>query len=565
MRISVLADAPRFAPSVALTLLLTIAAPLSRAADQTCPDPAASPPPSGICSVTAGDAAHLLRGSVLLPDGIATHGSVMIDAAGAITCAGCGCQTVAGAATATRIDCANGVISPGLIDLRNLITFSQNPPYADSGERYEHRHDWRKGQNGHTMIFAAGSANNNQIQWAELRSLMAGVTSATSSSSVANLMRNLATSTRLDGLTGTAASADTFPLSDSAGQTLTSGCGYPALPTAPAAGRYVFVAAEGINTAARNEFLCLSGLQSPFADVLTNASMGAAIALRASDAQVIAAHTASVVWQPRNDLTLYGMTAPVSLYDTFAVPIALGTVWTPTGSVQLQRELACADSYNATYLARHFSDAALWKMVTLNAALAAGFSAELGQLGAGRVADIAVFDASGHAGYRGVIDAQASDVVLVLKGGVPMFGEDAVLAALGGGDGVCDALDVCGSPRRLCVQRETGITLASLSTANASNYPLFQCGIVLNEPLCKPVRTTPNLAPLYSGDPAPGDLDGDGVPDASDVCPLVFDPPRPVDGMVQLDSDADGIGDACDPCPLDGSNACDTIFSDDFE
>jgi Thrombospondin type 3 repeat len=38
------------------------------------------------------------------------------------------------------------------------------------------------------------------------------------------------------------------------------------------------------------------------------------------------------------------------------------------------------------------------------------------------------------------------------------------------------------------------------------------------------------------------DEDGDGIPDAIDVCPYVADPQ-------QLDSDGDGVGDACDPEP----------------
>src|SRR5437660_1556617 len=38
------------------------------------------------------------------------------------------------------------------------------------------------------------------------------------------------------------------------------------------------------------------------------------------------------------------------------------------------------------------------------------------------------------------------------------------------------------------------------------------------------------------------DEDGDGTPDAVDVCPEVADD--------QFDSDCDGVGDACDPEPL---------------
>lgn len=47
-------------------------------------------------------------------------------------------------------------------------------------------------------------------------------------------------------------------------------------------------------------------------------------------------------------------------------------------------------------------------------------------------------------------------------------------------------------------------------------------------------------AHLY--DANPDDLDGDGVPNASDDCPEAFDP-------FQGDEDADKVGDACDDCP----------------
>ncbi|MEE8557949.1 MAG: M6 family metalloprotease domain-containing protein [Myxococcota bacterium] len=41
--------------------------------------------------------------------------------------------------------------------------------------------------------------------------------------------------------------------------------------------------------------------------------------------------------------------------------------------------------------------------------------------------------------------------------------------------------------------------------------------------------------------PPEGDLDGDGIPDRSDVCPTVSDP-------AQADRDGDGVGNACDSC-----------------
>jgi hypothetical protein len=40
----------------------------------------------------------------------------------------------------------------------------------------------------------------------------------------------------------------------------------------------------------------------------------------------------------------------------------------------------------------------------------------------------------------------------------------------------------------------------------------------------------------------PDDIDGDGIPNVSDVCPGVQDP-------AQHDEDGDGLGDACDVCP----------------
>jgi hypothetical protein len=55
------------------------------------------------------------------------------------------------------------------------------------------------------------------------------------------------------------------------------------------------------------------------------------------------------------------------------------------------------------------------------------------------------------------------------------------------------------------------------------------------------------------GSPAPTctghDEDGDGFPDACDVCPTVFDPDQRDVGELLAGASADGVGDACDPRP----------------
>jgi hypothetical protein len=53
----------------------------------------------------------------------------------------------------------------------------------------------------------------------------------------------------------------------------------------------------------------------------------------------------------------------------------------------------------------------------------------------------------------------------------------------------------------------------------------------------------------YSGERTVADWDGYGVANGDDLCPVVFDPPRPLNGNLQADFDGDGRGDACDPCP----------------
>ena len=172
----------------------------------------------------------------------------------------------------------------------------------------------------------------------------------------------------------------------------------------------------------------------------------------------------------------------------------------------------------------------------------------IGVLAAGKVADIAIFDEASHDAFSAVVAADPADVALVMRGGKPLYGEDAVIAALT--TDTCDALTVCTAARRICLQSEIGKSLSALQTANASIYGAIFCGTPDNEPTCVPSRpATVNGSTIYTGAPTASDADGDGIADADDNCPNVFNPIRPLDEGVQADFDADGVGDACDVCP----------------
>ncbi len=511
-----------------------------------------TPPPlaSGVCEVESGGAKTLIVGTVLTPGRIYRGGQLLVDDQGAIACVGCNCATLAAGATVVR--CPQGVISPGLINTHEHISFAQNDPYNDTGERYEHRHHWRRGSNGHTQIVASGGATPSQTSWGELRHLMGGTTSMTGAGSAVGLVRNLDRNSRQEGLNQPLVEMDTFPLGDTGGQLLTSGCGYPDITTAVEIAfedAFLCHVAEGIDDAARNEFFCLSSSAAGGQDLVQPQSAFVhLVGLTAADYAEMVIDSTKLIWSPRSNIALYGDTAGVTAAARSGVTIALGTDWIVSGSMNLLRELQCADSFSQTYLGSFFTDEELWEMVTRNAATVTATDDVIGSLETGRVADIAVFDESSNADYRAVIDAGPADVVLVMRGGKVLYGDAPVVSTLRAG-ATCDPLDVCGTAKEVCLLDEIGQDLLSLESTVTGIYPAFVCGDPTDEPSCTPMRgTSVDGSTVYTGLPSPADPDGDGIEEA-DNCPTVFNPVRPLDGGFQADSDADGVGDACDECP----------------
>ncbi|MFI5289082.1 MAG: amidohydrolase family protein, partial [Polyangia bacterium] len=535
-----------------------------------CPAAGRAALPSGTCQVTAGSNAKLITADVLLPGKELKGGQVLVDDTGKIACVDCDCSQMG--AGATQIDCPTGVVSPGLINTHDHITYIQDAVPADTGERYEQRHDWREGLRGHTKIPSQGSATNDQMHWGELRFVMGGATSTVGSGGVVGLLRNLDKADPLqEGLAHKAVTYDTFPLGDSSGTQLTSGCAYPSIQ--PASGitadsSYVPHVAEGIDSVAHNEFLCASSSMNGGQDLTQpQSAFMHAVGLEAADYALMAAEGVGLIWAPRSNIRLYGDTADVREASRLGVEIALGTDWILSGSMNMLRELKCADSLNTNYYAKFFTDEQLWRMATSTAADVAAMGDVIGTLKTGYQADLAIYNGAQHPDYRAVIDAAPADVVLVLRGGKTLYGDAQVVSALPGA-GACDPLTVCSSSKSVCLMGDIGETLPTLQTnVGASIYPLFFCDTPMNEPTCVPSRPmSVSGSTVYTGMSSPTDQDGDGIPDAMDDCPTVFNPIRPLDAGKQADADSDGVGDACDPCPLDANTTtCKTVNTEDLD
>ena len=149
--------------------------------------PAAS---EGACDVTPGDgSAVLLRGTVLGRDVVYENGAVLYDGA-RIVCVGCDCGDEQQAAEATRMDCADAVISPGLINPHDHITFTEGAPIDHGDTRYDHRHDWRGELPAPSNPHGTGATSAGN-RWGELRMLLSGVTSMVGSGRADGLVRNL--------------------------------------------------------------------------------------------------------------------------------------------------------------------------------------------------------------------------------------------------------------------------------------------------------------------------------------------------------------------------------------
>lgn len=442
--------------------------------------------------------ALLIRSAVLLPDRALAHGEVLVGADGRIVCAGSTCA--ARAHRARILDCPDDVLSPGLINTHDHIDFTSVAPRPDTGERFEHRHEWRKGLDGHHRLENFEPDHDPRtIAWGELRFLAGGTTSTVAEAMAPGLLRNLDFAAGLEGLAARPVTYRIFPLDDAAGIMRTRDCDYGHHPAtrSEVAATSAFLAhvAEGRDAAARNEFRCESdagydrtpepgggGTSNDW--IMPQAALIHAVALTRQDLELVARRHASIVWSPRSNLSLYGRTLDVVAAHRLGITLALGSDWLPSGSMNLNRELACAASYDRDRLHGALGTRDLWRMVTIDAARVVHDEAVIGSIAPGRVADLALFERRGGDPYNAVVSSSPLSVVLVMRGGTILYGRSKVVDALRPG---CEALEVAGSTRRLCREPHAPDAASLMAFARSRNfYPLAFRGRPLNEPSCRP-------------------------------------------------------------------------------
>ncbi len=507
--------------------------------------------PGNACQKTGSGKKLVLRGDVLGLDKTYVGGSVVVEN-GKITYVGCEPDLK----NATVITCPDSVISPAFINGHEHITYSNGEPAKWGAERYDHRHEWRKGKDKHTKIPGPQTTANNGNSVVEIRSLMAGTTSIFGSGSAPGLARNLDIKNSAVG--GVVSVYETFPLNDNDGTTYDSGCPYNYKSNAIQMdlecpyGPHI---AEGINQAALNELRCLSGQGNKSIDIFKpNVAVIHGIGATLDIIKKMAANNVKLIWSPRTNISLYGDTAQAPLYDRMGVTLGLGTDWLYSGSANMLRELKCVDYLNQNHYSRYFSDYEIWKMPTWNNAVALGVDKHIGKIEKGYLADLVMFKTTKTKDlYRAVIEADNQDVLLVTLNGTRIFGEAALMDS--------------GSPvnEKDCQTNKVFDFRAANAKAEivdyefikkSTTYGMFFCNEPPNEPTCVPQRTrkadtTDGHTTLYTGDYTDqNDADGDGINDDKDNCPTMFNPIRPMEtDRKQTDTDGDGYGDICDPYP----------------
>jgi cytosine/adenosine deaminase-related metal-dependent hydrolase len=328
---------------------------------------------------------------------------------------------------------SGGLIFPGLIDLHNHLAYDVLPLWQVP-KKYTNRDQWsgipayRSLISGPMKVIADLPGMLAALcRYVECKAMLGG---ATTSQGVA-LVNHAESRTFFKGLARNAEETDD-----------------PALPAAKARigdvtakdleafrkalqsakSCYLLHLSEGTDDAARAHFLALKSgnkwaLSQAFAGIHC-------AALKPADFQILADNGSAMVWSPLSNLLLYGATADIAAAKNAGIRIALGPDWSPSGSKNVLGELKAARAYSDVN-GGLFSTEELVAMVTRVAATILRWDSKIGTLEPGKLADLVVVRGKAGAPYDSIINANETDIQLLMIGGVRRHGVAALMQDAG--------------------------------------------------------------------------------------------------------------------------------------
>ena len=529
---------------------------------------------SGVCQVTAGTTAQLITG-----------GSVLVPGQGPARRPGPGrrqrASSSASIATArptprprgaTTIACPTGVVSPGLINPHDHVTYDQESPAPPTPA---------SATSSATIGVSACAATPRSRRRRSRRptrstgtscaSCIGGATSEIGSGSTPGLSAQ-PRRRRQPGGAGQQAGRRQRHLPARQLEPDFDGLRLHRLPVADhaldATSPIRRTSSEGIDAEARNEFLCLSGAMGGV-DITAPRTL-----VRARGRP--SARRTTRRWRRRAPRSS-GRRAPTcastatprrsSSRDRLGVEIALGTDWTPSGSINLLRELACADSLNKSYYANYFttSSCGSWSRATRRPR-----STTTTCSGSSSRAPSATSPSSTARPRRITARSSRARPRPWRWSSAPARRSTATPTWSTRSPPAATPLAVCGANKAICAMSETGKTLRR--AARRRTCPATRpSSATARRPTSRPARpSAPRRSTARRSTTGATHARRHGrrrhPQQRSDNCPTVFNPIRPVDNGAQADADGDGVGDACDPCPLDKSAmSCAVVDPDDVD
>jgi hypothetical protein len=406
------------------------------------------------CTLTGQGTRQVLRGNLISNGRVLLGGHLAIDASGHVESASC---QVPSMADATFLDCPGSLISAGLLNLHEHIDYSYQQPDRPPALKWKHRNEWRK-------LSAAergfeGDAPTDKIVQTEvseramLRHAMSGSTAVSGAKDFRAFLRNLKLPDEPLGTPyGKPVLDNTFPVGDGGSkQTLEAPCTAAQVAAVRFVADQAFIphVGEGVNAGAKYEVDCV--LDAILAKATPNAFIHG-VAISSSQIERLRQQNVAVVLSPRSNLELYGATAPVAELKAAGVTLAMGTDWSPSGSLTLLDEARCLARYNRDSLNGLLSGADLHRMMTSDGARAVGLQGHVGALAPGEWADVVVFDTEGRLDLADILEHTAlPQTMAVLIGGRIASAPAAWAGRLPQLDHCeVDPRDLCGAKRLVC-------------------------------------------------------------------------------------------------------------------